>query len=587
MWLNIIALLLVLAITFMHSTFSFFSGLINVVCSIAAACIALGFTDYVTDILTGQFGLHPAYTEPCVLVGLFVLSLSILRYLADTYIRGNLSLPRAVDVTGAVICGFINAEIAVGILVLGVQMLPLGGRVLGFARYERVEDENNPDHPEMPLFERKHLWTRPDELTVAIVKLVSGGALRGKVAFGEIYPDFVDEVWFTTNTVQPESLPSPLRDRKGDGFKAVEVLTWWEQKEPLDVRYRRQVPTAENSRPPFKPMTFKPAAGRKLIGVRIKLGAAAADRSKSARRHLFRPTMIRLVGERNGKPEHYIPIVLNTGDPALDGANRLVDMDNNISMPGEDVEVDAYFEVPPDFQPRFVEYRRHARAPVDPGKFSKTGPAEPLALQGEGVQQRRRGAGRGLTFGRVIRASGVTTRLPFEMHTQTIRRQPGVQVRERALVKGRIAGPRSRFAAKQGQPSVREFFVPEGYGMLQIRYKPKEARSLAGQVFRFVSRLNQYYVLDDGGNRRPMAGYYAIVRRGREEFIELFYNGPPDDPLDPAWRNMLDFKTLSFREVFNSDDAEVGMIFLVPKGRTVVRFQNQAGEGQDVNYPIR
>ena len=84
-----------------------------------------------------------------------------------------------------------------------------------------------------------------------------------------------------------------------------------------------------------------------------------------------------------------------------------------------------------------------------------------------------------------------------------------------------------------------------------------------------------------------MAGYYAIVRRGREEFIELFYNGPPDDPLDPAWRNMLDFKTLSFREVFNSDDAEVGMIFLVPKGRTVVRFQNQAGEGQDVNYPIR
>lgn len=587
MWLNVIALLLVIAITFMHSTFSFFSGLINVVCSIAAACIALGFLDFVTDIVTGQFGLHPAYAEPCVLIGLFVLSLTVLRYLADTYIRGNLSLPRAVDVTGAVVCGFVNAQIAIGMLVLGVQMLPLGGRVLGFSRYERVEDENNPDHPEMPLFERRHLWTRPDEFTVALVKLVSGGALKGKVAFGDVYPDFVDEVWFTTNTVQPESLTSPLRDKKGDGFKAVEVLAWWEEKGPLDVRYRRQVPTARNSRPPFKPITFKPAAGRKLIGVRIRLGAAAADRAGRNTRHLFRPTMIRLVGQHNGRPAHFIPIVLNTGDPDLDGANRLVDPDNNISMPGGDVELDAYFEVPHEFTPRFVEYRRHARAPVDPGKFTKSGPQGPVALQGEGVKRRQRGTGRGLTFGRVIRASGVNNRLPFEMDAGAVRRQPGVQIRERALIKGRIAGPRSRFAAKQGSPSVREFFLPEGYGILQIRYKPKEARSVAGQVFRFVSRINQYYVLDDGGTRRPMAGFYAIVKRGREDYIELFYNGPPDDPLDPAYRNMLDFKSLSFREVYNSDDSEIGMIFLVPKGRTVVRFQNQAGEGQDINYTIR
>ncbi len=587
MWLNIIAFLLVVAITFLHSTFSFFSGLINVVCSIAAACIAFGFLEPVNDLLTGRFGLHSSYSEPCALIGLFVLSLALLRYLADNYIRGNLSLPRAVDVTGAVICGFINAQIAVGMLMIGIQMLPLGGRVLGFSRYERVEDENNPDHPEMPLFERRHLWTRPDEFTVALVKLVSGGALRGEVTFGDVYPDFIDEVWFTTNTVQPESLTSPLRDKKGDGFKAVQVLSWWEESGPLEVRYRRAVPTADKPRPPFKPMTFKPAAGKKLLGVRIKLGRAAADRSGRSSLHLFRPTMIRLVGELNGRPVHYIPIVLNTGDPALDGANRLVDPDNNISIPGGDVEVDAYFEVDPGFKPRFVEYRRHARAVVPAEKFSKTGPSEPLALQGSKPGRRRGGRGGGLTFGRVISRSIVGPQLPWELNGDRLRRQPNVELDGEALVHGRVSGALDGLRSREGSPIVRLFKIPEGYGLLQIRYRPKEARSLAGQVFRFVSRLNQYYVLDDGGTQRPMVGYYAKIRRGRDDYIELFYNGPPDNPLDPGYRNMLDFKTLKFNEVYTQDDSEIGMLFLVPKGRRVVRFQNQNGEGQDVNFEIR
>ena len=127
MVLNGIALVLVLGITFYHSLFGLFSGLINVVCSILAVMIAFGFLGPVNELLTGQ-GLHPGYTEASALVGLFVVSLATLRYLADTLLRGNVRLPMYVDWIGGGLCGLINAQLAVGVLVLGLLLLPFGGR---------------------------------------------------------------------------------------------------------------------------------------------------------------------------------------------------------------------------------------------------------------------------------------------------------------------------------------------------------------------------------------------------------------------------------------------------------------------------
>ncbi len=60
MILNIIALVLILGITFMHSIFGLFSGLINVFCAIAAAVVALGCFEAVNDLVTSEMGLHPS-----------------------------------------------------------------------------------------------------------------------------------------------------------------------------------------------------------------------------------------------------------------------------------------------------------------------------------------------------------------------------------------------------------------------------------------------------------------------------------------------------------------------------------------------
>src|SRR5262249_20389524 len=215
MILQLTCFLLVLAITFMHSIFGFFSGMLNLFCTIVAVCVSLGFYDSVSAGVIKATELDPSYTEPICLIALFLLALTGLRFAADNLIRGNVHVPPWMDWTGAGICGLLNAQLTVGMLAIAVMMLPLGGRVLMFDRYERTDEKDNGDAAK---FERKSLWTRPDEMTIGLFKLLSGGSLKGDLAFASVYPDFTDNVFFSTNTVQPESSVSPYRDKKGDGF---------------------------------------------------------------------------------------------------------------------------------------------------------------------------------------------------------------------------------------------------------------------------------------------------------------------------------------------------------------------------------
>jgi hypothetical protein len=599
MILNVIALVLVLAITFMHSIFGFFSGLINVFCSVVSVTVALGFYEALNDLITAQIGLHPGYTEPACLVGLFLVAFIATRTLADNYVRRGVRLPAGLDWAGGAVFGLINAQFLVGIAVLGVLMLPLRdpetGAVLGFARFQRNPDEQNYDHPELTAFTQNHLWTRPDEFTVYVFNRISGGSFRGKAAFAEVYPDFTEAVFFSTNTVQPQSTPSPYRDRKtGDGFElGLEVEEWWEETGPIEGRYRSERPTEREPNPDYERVTFEPASGYKLIATKLVLNRAAADRARGTGLHLFRPTMLRLVGEARGEPAHEVPRVIANADPRIGGAHRVVDYDNNFSVPAAgNVRIYAYFEVDQDFTPEFVEYRRHARAPMSAASRVEAADVR-LTLAGrtdEGDAGRRgRGRGAGLTFGRVLESdSGDNARLPFPMRRDALRRAGSdVTVDGDMLVSGRVFGARSRLSHSGTDPRVNEFKVPEGYRLLQICYKPKEARTLVGDVFNYVGQLNQYIAVDSSAEHHRLAGYYAIIHRRDDEYIELFFTGDPDSPMAVSYNHMLDFRSLERNEINDQEDSEIGLLFLVPPGAKIVRVQNQKGEGGDVNITMR
>ncbi len=588
MALNLISLVMVLAITFMHSIFGFFSGLINVFCTIASVAVAFGFYEKVTDLVTANVGLSPAYTAPCALVLLFIIAFAILRTLADNYIRGNVRIPAALDWAGATLCGIINAELIVGVAVIGILMLPLRSAekstVLGFVRYERVNEERDPDHGELVKFERHNLWLRPDEFTVGLFNILSNGSFRGKTTFREVYPDFIETVYDTANTVQPESSPAPYRDKKvGDGFKkGVEVDTWWIETKPVNARYAKGVPTAKKPDPGFTRIVFKPAPGKQLIGMSIILKKAAADRDNRAFTHVFRPTMLRLVGRVGDRTVQVTPRILGNVDKRLKGDLRVVDPDTNCQVPASARnQIYAYFEVDEGFEPMFLEYRRFARAAV--GSPAENAPRLVFTIGGE--QGRGGGAKAGRTFGAVLESgSRDNSKLPFIMTRRGVTNAGDVILEGDKLKAGRFFGNRSRLEQTQtSQAVVKEFLRPPGKRVIQIRYKPKKARTLVGQVFNFVGQLNQYYAEDVNANTYYMAGYFGIVKRNNQEYIELFFNGDPDDPWDPAYKSMLDFKEIDRHELNDQDDAILCLIFVVPNGTEIRAIKNQAGEGMDIS----
>jgi hypothetical protein len=603
MVLNVIALVLVLGITFMHSMFGLYSGLLNLFCTVTALCVAFGFFEPLNNLLTGQAGLHPSFTEPASLVLLFVVTLVTLRVLSDTFLRGNVRVPMYLDWGGGALCGLLNAQICVGVLVIGFLMLPWGGRVMLFSRFERdPENRTYRDADDVPpelrkqdervAFHRNALWLRSDQFTVGLFNLLSRGSLRSDTTFASVYPDFTEWVGWTGNTVQAESVTAPIRDDKGDGVKdGLKVETWWEQTQRLtqdDLRYRKGIPVKTTPKPPNEPLDYKIQPGHKLIGMRIDLLRAAADRDKQSAYHRFRPSMIRVVGDielpdGTAEPQEYVPQLIGGADPNLGSYLRVVDLDNNFGLTAEaKTPVDVYFEVDDRFQPRFVEYRRHARAPVTKAQLAKAPPAERLALAapeatGPGKQKGASGAGAARFIDTVNRQfTGDQDKLPFAMRLDKLRPMLDVQLDGKLLASGRLASDRSALEVpeREADQNVAKFKVPEGKRLFQLQTRPRRARSLPGQVMDFAgSVVNQYKAYDDTGKDYDLVGYYAIVKKGDQDYVELVYL-----PDDLSFRGMLDFKDTSVRKALQDQDSAVlGLLFLVPPGKGIAAVGSQGG----------
>lgn len=574
MVMNIIALLLVLAITFFQSTFGLFSGMINVMCTITAVCIAFGYFEPLNDFLTLSMGWHPGYTLAASFVLLFVVSLIILRTLADNFIRGNVRFPQYVDWGGAAVCAFINAQCCVGVMVLALMMLPFGGRVFMFQRYERQEDSAE------ERFQRNSIWLKSDEFVAGLFQLLSSGSMSGTTAFATIYPDFPEWVSLTAFTVQPESIPAPLRDR-GDGHKDLKIGKWWEQTTPVAAQFRDQIPTRMNPDPKYAGMNHAPPAGSKLIGVQVDLTRASADRDKSGVNHRFRPGQFRIVGDQNGRPRQYIPKIISGADTIIGGLPRIVEYDTNFSVPvEEDAKFDLYFEVDSAFQPRFIEYRRFARTALTPDAQSKEPEPRSLIILTPAQRQMQEQIGQ-MGFIAMVLDAGEKLETPFPLAGDVLRSQD-VSLNGDQLVSGRIWGRKAELEAKNPANRVARFRGQEGSRMLQVQIRPKHAETLAGGVFNFVAfNLNQYYAVDTQGARYPLVGYYAIIRRGGEEYVELRMSNPGD----ADFRGMLDFKNVTRNDLTGPEDAILGLIFQVSPGKSINRIVNQTGQGVEVSQP--
>jgi hypothetical protein len=582
--LNIFVILFVLGITFMHSIFGLFSGLINLVCAIAAMVVAFAFFGVLSAFATAQF-LHPSYTLPVCFVLLFFLTHLILRLAADNLIRGNVRLPMYLDWGGAAFCGFVIAMITVGMTVLGFLMLPWGGRVMMYSRLERqAKLDGDSPQTQVARFKYNHVgwFLRPDEFTVGLFNVLSKGSLRAETTLATVYPDFPAWVFWSGNTVQNESVTAPFRDDRADGWgdKGISVVTWWEQKTPVETRYRSLLPKEEfrEFEVPFFPRTYQADAGKRFIGVRIKLPRASADRDEGTPHHRFRCTMIRVVGEAGGEPKDYFAKILGGTDPEFD-APRGVDPDNNFAIPctGDETALDAYFEVDDNFKPHFIEYRRYARValPAEPAAAAPSDRLVAASTEQQGDQVQMVGAMRFIDA-IITDGTGDKPALPLTINRTALAAQTGNEdfSPDGRLKSGRITGFVDELRGA-GPGTIRDFAPPEGKRLFQLRCHAKKAYSLAGKVFDFAgSVLNTYQAKTDNGEV-PLDGYYAIVKRNGKDFIELYI---PNETEGPAFRHSFDFKSITNAEL-RADDTIIGMLFFVAPGCKVTAVVNQTGQG--------
>ena len=590
MLLNIFALVVVLGVTFVHSMFGLFSGVINVFCTITAAAVAFGFTEPLNRLLTGSFHLHAGYSESVAFVLLFVITLLILRLLADGFIRGNVRIPMYLDWGGGALCGFVIAQICVGVAIIGLLLLPWGGRLMMYSRMERDENNHIDSATGRVVFQENHMWLRSDEFAVGLVNLLSNGSLRGSTTFASVYPDYTEWVFWTGNQQQREVLASALRDDRSDGFDegGLGVEQWWDQSTPLGedyTRYRKLLPDRSNSNPPYVRETFRPQAGNRVIGMRLNLKAAAADRTKDWTFHRFRPSNIRIVGDivqpdGSRTPAQYVPQVIGGADSRIDDNLRIVDLDANFSFrSGEDDRIDVYFEVDDRFEPRFVEYRRHARAPVVASNKADEAPFDRLSRTDSASPggPTARGAARFLDT--ILEgSSGDLERLPFPLNPERL--SSAIEVRGRLLHEvspgSRLSGFRDALeGAARGVSPVEAMVPPEGKRIFQLQTKTRKMQSLVGQALNFVgSTTNQYYVLDSSAERYMLAGYYAMVKRDGRDYFEFFYNPQPEET---GSRGMVELSQETRKALRDQDDAILGLIFVVPPGKCLTSIQSQGG----------
>lgn len=599
MILNIAALLFVLGATFINSIFGLYSGLINVFCAVVAMCVSLGYWEVLNDMLTGQAHLHPGYTEAFSIALLYCVTLFVLRFLADRFIRGNVKVPMYLDWGGGAACGFVLAQITVGIMMLSFLMLPFGGQAGLYSHFKRDADNENISQQdaedlvgvygtdsdtrtaldefkqargERIVFWQYPLWLRSDDFTVKLFNLLSKGSMSGGTTFAHVYPDFPEWVFYSGNAVQHESLPVPIRDEDGDGWAnglAVDSA-WWQTKD-IEGRYRKEPITRENSNPNYEPLTFRIRPEHKLLGMRVTLKPLVADRGKKiAPYYRFRSTQFRVVGNVGDKAAQFVPQLIGGADPKIGQALRIVEPDSNFTISGTgNAEVDLYFEVPDGFTPRFVEFKRHARVAVNPGQIREDGPTGRLAAQPTGNNSGSGSAGnvQGLTsfLNTVIyEGTGEVKKLPSALAANRI--GGDVELRDGKFASGRIMGALSALRAMPN--TVTEFDVPGDKRIFQLQSHAKQAQSLAGQVFNFAgSVVNNYFALSNTGDRYPLCGYYALVERDGEKYLELFYT---PDPGATGYNSMLDFKTDGIRKALRDQaDAVIGLIFLVPPGTEI------------------
>ncbi|MBN1344131.1 MAG: CvpA family protein [Phycisphaerae bacterium] len=316
-------------------------------CCLAGAVVAFSYYENVLEMLNWEFARQ--FGEGVSLLLLFLAVALVLDLLSERFLTGTIRLPVLADRIGGGFVGFWTAMIAVGVLCVAIQMLPWDREVLGFDRITRDTKRRE---------RMGHLLLRPDEFTAGLVGYLSGNALGGKSSFDAIHPNLMEELARSNMRVQAES--DRIVPSAPGGAKTFDVISIFQLEDPT-LGTARPVKNKEGKfEIDITRASREPSEGNRFLVAKCKLRKEAADDDDY---HRFTPQQVRIVGTTNGTPEQYF--LKGYREPSRMKELAVVSDEQPILIKsaGESM-LQFVFEVPQDFQPSFVEYKRLARGEV-------------------------------------------------------------------------------------------------------------------------------------------------------------------------------------------------------------------------------
>jgi len=188
MLIILFAIILILAMTALFVSQGLFTSMITAVMSVVCAAFALNAYPALATAL-GLYDSQGPVANGTALTALFVLSLIASKEAADYLVPKTVHFSTLIDRIGGGVFGLIASMTMVGMVLVILQLLPLGESILGYRPYN---DALQRQDTAWPFF--------ADDFAVAIGEIGSVGAFGGEGSFNDIHADLLREAAAARNT---------------------------------------------------------------------------------------------------------------------------------------------------------------------------------------------------------------------------------------------------------------------------------------------------------------------------------------------------------------------------------------------------
>jgi uncharacterized membrane protein required for colicin V production len=569
----ILSLMLFAGIAFFQTLQGTYSALIMVVLTILSAVLAGNYYGPLSEAFFIEY--IPDYADAVALAAIFFITLMILRTISDHFIRSNIVIYPLPDRICAGLLSLPTALLIVGMGSISLEMLPYNDTMLLFDRFKDTNGKTV----------QKGIFPYADEYVGWMLTKLSNGSLQNNTKFGMVHPDWSAEVSASRIAIQKESRHAVV----GDVIKISKV---WKSATPLIVKTFEINQSSYGGKSEVRVnIGDKRYAndGTYYLAMTIELNSQAADGDGfyrigwgQLRLVGFKGTQrtnsmdIYAIGARDLKlPAEFnylrvrVPIPADTTeDDEAEAGQR------NFGLISKTGTFDVVFEVPEDFTPWFLEYKRWARTAMPKIQDSKAAEAQPTQAAADQ-------AAAGGSVGETVKAgwhselqvdanrTKFTKELPFPVKSESVRNGGDADFSNSEFARGRIAGNLGAGAGSLDVgmgATIQEFSVPTDKRMLRVEcdFSPAQ-NSMLQKIFGAVQGVTQKKAIAKDGTTFLPVGQYVIVNGSNGQQAELIY--------EPE----VEGQAMAFQKVemgqLKSNGGKIGLLYLVPPGTELSRFE--------------